>query len=68
METRTDMYGKVIRQTAVDHFEVYTREDGVTVMYPIGTGWTRALNVFNSMQPEGWVPPEPPPEVTDGSA
>jgi len=59
METKTDMYGKTIRLTAVDHFEVYAREDGVTVKYPIGTGWVRALNVFNSMQPDGWVPPEP---------
>ena len=63
METRTDMYGYVVQLVILDQKEVYTRQDGVTVKLAIGTGWTRALNIFNSMQPSGWVPPEPPPEA-----
>lgn len=63
METRIDMYGYEVRLVILDGMEVYTRQDGVTVKLAIGTGWTRALNIFGSMQPGGWVPPEPPPEA-----
>ena len=59
METRTDMYGYVVQLVILDQKEVYTRQDGVTVKLAIGTGWTRALNILNSMQPGDWVPPEP---------
>jgi hypothetical protein len=59
METRIDIYGYEVRLVILDGMEVYTRQDGVTVKLAIGTGWTRALNIFNSMQPGDWVPPEP---------
>ncbi len=58
METRTDMYGYVVQLVILDQQEVYTRQDGVTVKFPLGAGWPRALNVFNGMIPAGWVPPE----------
>lgn len=63
METRTDMYGLLITLTPEPGCEVYTRDHGGVLRLPLGSGWDRALSVFNAMQPEGWVPPEPPPEV-----
>lgn len=63
METRTDMYGLLITLTLEPDLEVYTRDHGGVLRLPLGSGWSRALSVFNGMQPEGWVPPEPVTEA-----
>ncbi len=63
METKTDMYGLIIRLTILDKQEVYLRQDNLIVKLPIGSGWDRALSVMNAHQPANWMPPEPPPET-----
>jgi hypothetical protein len=58
METRYDCYGYAVTLTIAGDREVYTRQDGVIIKFPIGTGWDRALESFSGLQPGGWVPPE----------
>jgi hypothetical protein len=49
-DVKTDRYGRTVTHTTENEQEVYST-DGITVRFPLGAGWDRALRTIEAHIP-----------------